>query len=303
MKILYKLILLFSLTSFFSCGQKEIDTWYIYYLGGQSNMDGFGYNSELPDSLNKIIENAMIFDGNRNNKGSPDGGIGVWSPVEPGHGYGFKTNGKTNNLSERFGPELSFANALVKREKKVAIIKYSFGGTALFQGAGYGNWDPDQEEINHYDNALATIKNAYAINDINNDGITDKFVPSGIIWMQGESDAEYSQESADAYLKNLIRLMSLIRTAMETDDLPVVIGKINDSYMYKDGSPTQPYISTVHLAQETYTNSDPCAAYVKETELYKFSQDAWHYDTDGFIQMGQAFAKAVISLKIDCIKD
>ncbi len=266
-------------------------------------MDGYGYNSQLPDSLNGIVKNAMIFDGNRNNDGSPNGGLGIWAPVEPGHGYGFKTDGKINNLSEYFGPELTFAKTLVKKEKKVAIIKYSFGGTALFQGAGYGNWDPDQDGINHYDNALAAIKNAYEVNDINSDGIMDKLIPSGIIWMQGESDAEYSQESADAYQRNLSRLVNLIRAAMRMDDLPVVIGKINDSRMYKDGAPTQPYISTVHLAQEAYTKADPCATYVKDTESYKFSEDAWHYDTNGFIQMGQAFAKAVMSLKNDCIND
>ena len=49
-------------------------------------MDGFGYNSELPDSLNGIIENAMIFDGNRDNEGNPNGGVGVWVPKELGHG-------------------------------------------------------------------------------------------------------------------------------------------------------------------------------------------------------------------------
>ena len=65
-------------------------------------MDGFGYNSELPDSLNGIIENTMIFDGNRDNEGKPTGGIGIWAPIEPGHGYEFKTDGKTNDLSERF---------------------------------------------------------------------------------------------------------------------------------------------------------------------------------------------------------
>ena len=300
MRITFYLIMICLSIHFFSCENKEQEVWKVYYFGGQSNMDGFGYNSELPDSLNGIIENAMIFDGNRDNEGNPNGGIGIWAPIEPGHGYEFKTDGKTNDLSERFGPELSFANTLAKKGTKVAIIKYSFGGTALFQGAGYGNWDPDQQGINHYDNALATIKNAYDDNDINNDGRPDILIPSGIVWMQGEADAGHSQESADAYLENLKHLMNLIRAAMRKDDLPVIIGKINDSHMYPDGAPTQPYIGTVHLAQDSFTKNDPCAAYVKDTESYKFSSDAWHYDTDGFIKMGQAFAKAAIELELNC---
>ena len=43
--------------------------------------------------------------------------------------------------------------------------------------------------------------------------------------MQGEADAQHSQESADAYLFNLKRLMNLFRAALRQDDLPVIIGK------------------------------------------------------------------------------
>ncbi|RPH06351.1 MAG: hypothetical protein CBC06_002490 [bacterium TMED46] len=118
MKILYFSTIGFFLSLFLSCKSEEQEVWNVYYFGGQSNMDGFGYNSELPDSLDGIISNAMIFDGNRDNEGSPNRGVGNWSPVEPGHGYGFKTNGKSNDLSERFGPELSFANSLVEQGKK-----------------------------------------------------------------------------------------------------------------------------------------------------------------------------------------
>ena len=70
-----------------------------------------------------------------------------------------------------------------------AIIKYSYGGTALYPGARYGDWHPDQERINHLDNALSTINNAFDVADIDGNGRLDRLIPSGIIWMQGESDA------------------------------------------------------------------------------------------------------------------
>ena len=296
-----RLNMLFGICLFISCStQEEVDIWRVYYLGGQSNMDGFGYNAELSDSLTKAIDNAMIFDGNRDNEGNSAGGVGIWASVEPGHGYGFKTDGRSNILSDRFGPELSFANKLTENQDKIAIIKYSFGGTALYPGAGYGNWNPDSDKRNHYDNALSTIRNAYDIADFNGDGRLDMLVPAGIIWMQGESDAEYSQESADAYLENLTNLMSLIRAALRKENLPVVIGKINDSHMTPNGQPTQPYIETVHLAQKEFTDNDGCASYVTEIDSYKFSDDAWHYDTDGFIRMGIAFANAVKLLESEC---
>ena len=286
---------------FLTCSNsKEIDTWKVYYLGGQSNMDGYGYNSKLPDSLNIEIENAMIFDGLRDNTGSSNGGVGKWEKIKPGHGYGFSTDGYLNSLSNRFGPELSFASTLSQYGDKIAIIKYSFGGTALYPGAGYGNWSPDEKNRNHYDNALATIKNAFQVIDINEDGSLDKLIPSGIVWMQGEADASHSQQAADAYLNNLTKLMSQFRTVFKNQNLPVIIGKINDSYMTPNGDPTQPFIDLVQLAQIEFTDNDKCASYVTEIDSYEFSSDAWHYDTEGFIKMGTAFAKAIKLIEDNC---
>ena len=289
----------------FSCAEKPliktaVDEWKVYYLGGQSNMDGYGYNNELPESLNIKFANVMIFDGKRVNDNKPDGGIGKWSPLEPGHGVGFNTDGKSNFLSDRFGPELSFAKRLSSHSEKIAIIKYSFGGTALYQGAGYGNWDPDFNGNNHYDNAVATIQNSQSIADINGDGVMDKLIPSGIIWMQGEADAQYSQKSAHAYFDNLKHLMRLFRKVFNRDEMPIVIGKINDSFMTENNKPTQPFISVVHAAQEAFVNQDPCSFYVTETENYTFSSDAWHYNSEGYIKMGNVFANSIIKLDQKC---
>ncbi len=115
------------------------------------------------------IENTMIFDGYRDNMGSPNGGVGKWEKIKPGHGYGFNTDGHLNFLSNRFGPELSFASTLSQYGDEIAIIKYSFGGTALYPGSGYGNWNSDEKNRYHYYNALATIKNAFQVTDINGD--------------------------------------------------------------------------------------------------------------------------------------
>ena len=149
---------------------KELDIWKVYYFGGQSNMDVFGHDSQLPDSLKKMIPTSMTFNGKRDNEGSPNSGTGIWSPVELGHGNMFQTDGVSNFLSTMFGPELSFANKMTSNGEKIAIIKYSFGGTALYPSALYGDWYPDQERINHLDNALSTINNAFDVADINGDG-------------------------------------------------------------------------------------------------------------------------------------
>ena len=88
---------------------------------------------------------------------------------------------------------------------------------------------------------------------------------------------------------------------MRNEKLPVIIGKINDSHITLNGGPTQPFIKIVHSAQKKFTEEYNCASYATETESYQFSNNAWHYDTDGFIKMGIAFAKAVEQLESNCL--
>jgi len=112
---MFRALVLLFVTIIISCNSSiKLDTWKVYYLGGQWNMDGYGHNSQLPDSLKKRIPNAMIFNGKRDNEGSLNGGIGIWSYVEPGHGYMFETNGNFNSLSKMFCPELSFADKMIE---------------------------------------------------------------------------------------------------------------------------------------------------------------------------------------------
>ena len=47
-----KYILLFLLMPCILLAQVKKDTIRVFYLGGQSNMQGYGYVKELPDSLN-----------------------------------------------------------------------------------------------------------------------------------------------------------------------------------------------------------------------------------------------------------
>jgi len=279
----------------------------LYYLGGQSNMEGFGFIDELPAAALIQSQDVMIFTGQMALDNETHGGVGIWQALQPGHGTGFKTDGETNQLSDRFGPELLFGQTMAEREPgtKIAIVKYALGGSGLADGVGYGNWHPDFSEgagINQYDHFLTTVRNAFVHSDIDGDGVADQLIPSGIVWMQGEADAFDSQAAADEYRTNIERLMGLLRAALRVDDLPVVIGKITDSGMSEDGS-VMDYIETVQLAQQDFVASDSCAAYVTVTEDLGYLDDAWHYDTDGFVRMGTAFAEAMIELESSCGSD
>jgi hypothetical protein len=282
----------------------EGTTYKLYYLGGQSNMEGFGFSDELPESTFKPSQRAVIYVGQMAYDNETHGGVGIWQPLQSGFGTGFKSDGVTNELSNRFGPELFFGHTMAQQsdEANVAIIKYALGGSGLAEGVGYSNWHPDFSEgagINQYDNALKTLRNALAHSDIDGDGITDRLVPSGIVWMQGEADAYDSQAAAEDYRANLERLMGLLRAAMRVDDLPVVIGKITDSGMSEDGS-VMDFIETVQLAQRDFVNSDSCAEYVTATDDLPYLDDGWHYNTEGFIRLGTAFAEAMMELEQRC---
>lgn len=263
-------------------------------------MDGHGTVSELPAELQKPVNGVYIFHGNLTNDGEPVGGQGVWDVLKPGHGAGHSATFEGNKLSGQFGVELTFATEMQRLfpDKNIALIKYSRGGSSIYiQAAGkFGCWDPDYSDkngINQYDHFLATINNAYAIKDIDNDGEEDELIPAGILWMQGESDAN-NHTATHEYAANLKRLMDLIRAALRVDDLPVVIGRISDSGNDADGK-VWDYGTELRWQQAAFVNRDGNAALVTSTDNYGYS-DKWHYDTAGYIDLGKQFARKMAKL-------
>lgn len=273
----------------------------LYYLGGQSNMDGFGYVEELPDELNMTVQGVRIFHGNPMPDDSAGGGLGIWAELQPGHGVGFSSDGRSNAYSARFGVEQTFALRLLELDPvaKIAIVKYSRGGTSIDADAAgtFGSWDPDYDErggVNQYDHFLRTVHNALSIRDIDGDGFDDSLEPAGIIWMQGESDGDFTSEIARRYQDNLEGLMDLIRAAFHVDDIPVVIGRISDSGQ-EEGGKVWTHGDLIRSAQAAFVALDPAAALVTSTDGYSYS-DPWHYDTAGYIDLGRRFADAVVAL-------
>jgi hypothetical protein len=211
----------------------------------------------------------------------------------------------TNQLSDRFGSELTFGVRMseLKPNWNIAIIKYSRGGSSLaIDAPNYGTWDPDfNNGNNQYDNALTALRMAFAARDIDGDGKADRLVPAGIVWMQGESDA-INQGPARIYESNLRRMMNLLRAALRVDDLPVVVGRITDSGMADDGK-VMDHIELVQAAQGAWVKKDECAAYVTEIDAYEHSSDAWHYVSEAYLKMGRAFAEAAHALEASCGPD
>ncbi|MCE7992681.1 MAG: sialate O-acetylesterase [Roseivirga sp.] len=280
---------------------QQVDSVRVFYLGGQSNMDGFGTNTELPESLNKTFEDVWIFHGNPAVDDKTDGGLGLWTQLSPGHGRGFSSDGLENKLSSSFGVELSFARKLreLYPDDKIALIKYSLGGTSIDMATqSVGTWDADYEGkigINQYDHFLTTVNKAMNTTDINADGRVDYLIPSGIVWMQGESDGQ-NEAAGMRYYENLRKLMGLIRASFRSDTIPIVIGKISDSGDNRTGKVWK-YGELVQYGQEKFVMTDPNAAIVRDTKHYQYS-DAAHYNSQGYIDLGEKFAKALQKLSL-----
>lgn len=296
-------VLCFATVAAFGQKNKKGDVFKVFYLGGQSNMDGYGYTKDLPDSLDKTFDDVYIFQGNSAPDGDTSGGKGIWEKLKPGHGVFFSSDGEKNKLSDRFGVEMSFAYAIKQMypNDKIAIIKYSRGGTSIDSvGAGNsGAWEPDFNGlggINQYDHFLATLRNATANQDINGDGKIDTLVPQGIVWMQGESDGDKGEEVALRYYDHLKRMMDLVRAALRYDDLPVVIGKISDSWNDKKDGKVWDYGDLIQYAEEKFAREDGNAAIVRTTRYYKYS-DPWHYTSVDYIDLGVQFANAWKSIQ------
>ena len=286
---------------FMLLAQTKKDSIKVFYLGGQSNMEGFGYVKNLPDSLKKKNKEFFIYQGNPVGDNDASGGLGKWDVLQPGHGTGFSSDGKTNILSDRFGVELSLAKKLQELypNQKLAFIKYARNGSSIDSSgtAGFGAWEPDfkgGKGMNQYDYFLKTVNAAMAVKDINGDGVEDVLIPIGIIWMQGESDADKTEAIANQYCSNLKRLMDLMRATFRNNDLPIVIGKISDSGDIEGGKVWK-YGELVQYSQEKFAATQPNVAIVRTTNSYKYS-DRYHYDNNGFIDLGKQFAIKIFNL-------
>ena len=286
---------------FMLLAQIKKDSIKVFYLGGQSNMEGFGFVKNLPDSLKKKNKDFFIYQGNPVVDNDKSGGLGKWDLLQPGHGSGFSSDGKTNKLSDRFGVELSLAKKLQELypNQKLAFIKYARNGSSIdsIGTASFGAWEPDfkgGKGMNQYDYFLKTVNAAMAVKDINGDGVEDVLIPSGIIWMQGESDADKTEAIANQYYSNLKRLMDLMRATFRNNDLPIVIGKISDSGDIEGGKVWK-FGELVQYNQEKFAATQPNVAIVRTTNGYKYS-DRYHYDNYGFIDLGKQFATKIFLL-------
>ncbi|MCD4728774.1 MAG: sialate O-acetylesterase [Pirellulales bacterium] len=229
----------------------------VFLLGGQSNMDGRAPADDLSPPYDQ-----------------PQTEVKYWS----GGGWVDLQGGFSTDISDCFGPEVSFGYALreIFPNDDVFLVEHSQGSTNLAV-----HWSPDGTG-EHY-NALKSAADA-ALQDLTTSGLSPAV--AGMIWMQGEADAMDGNYAA-AYATNLTNLIAKLRDDFAAPDARFVVGRITTYYG------TTANNTLVRLAQETVAEQVSNTAWIDTDDLSWQDGRPGHYGAEGQIELGIRFANEV----------
>jgi len=227
--------------------------FHIYLLMGQSNMCGRDTRQ-----LATQTDNPKIL--------ALDAG-GKWvvarDPMFP----------KAGNIEPGAGPGIPFAAKMLAADPKVTIglVPCAVGGTKLER------WMKGRDL---YQNALAQAKVAAESGTI-----------IGVLWLQGESDAE-KMETAGTYEQRLKQMLADLRADLKQPELPIVVGEIGEFLDAKKF----PGAEVVRKAIKRMPQVVEHVGFVDSAGL-KDKGDKLHFDAESAGKLGERFAKEMRALE------
>lgn len=248
---------------------------HVFLQGGQSNSEGRADPAGLPTApvnLQGYQADVDFYYG---------GSLGTLHPATPG------------TPIVTFGPEITCGRRLVDRMKpdvsnRVAIIKYSVGGTTL-----YSDWKAGGDATTAGDgpryvsfqqavsNGWAALKAAYPAAQLSLEGM---------IWMQGESDVT---TASAAYYSNLTNFIADVRLTLDSPRLPFIIGRLSSA---QTGAGSVTLLNVVRQAMTDVASADPWTGLV-DTDSFHLKTDYLHFDAAGQQALGTAFAEQLLFLR------
>jgi hypothetical protein len=226
-------------------------------------MDGTGKSEELPKSYIHHPENTMTWDNKKE----------TW--VELGKdSFAERRKGK-------FGPEIAFSHLMAKKfpDYTIAIVKVSAGGTKLWK-----HWLPEQpmysRVLKNMEKAMQQLSDSDVVCEI-----------EGMLWMQGESDAE-TIEWANAYENNLKILFTDVRKQTKKENLPIVMGRISIGLL-RETPWCFDYTERVQEAQEKVAAADK-NVFIINTNKLKTLKDNTHFNSEAQIWLGNKMGKLML---------
>jgi hypothetical protein len=257
----------------------------VFLIGGQSNATGQGYMANLPRSF-KADTNVLLF-----HSGIPHLDSGAdplkWLPLH-----------QASESPDRFGPELGFGNRMQELcpQRSIAIIKHAHSGTNLYE-----QWEPGAAQNDrrdwgpHFAVFVETVEAGLS-------GLREKgFQPviRGMLWQQGESDADRTLDIARNYGRNLSHLISRIRQQFNSPDTLFVYGYVLPPPNKGEGR------DLIRLAQRDIDQDSGSSlavegAFVVETDDLdhraddadtRYPLDHLHFGTKGTLELGCRMAE------------
>ena len=194
------------------------------------------------------------------------------------------------------GPEISFGRRLADilgcdaNHTRLAIIKHAEGGTSL-----YSNWKAGGNATTTGDGAeyvtfQQTVANGMAA--LANKYPNAQITLEGMIWMQGETDAQNGQGSG--YFNNLTNFITDVRATIKPG-LPFVIGRLSNNQAAwlerQEGAPGPTGLALVQAAQDAVAAADPRVGMVNTDDFgVNPPNDDIHFNMAGELALGNGFA-------------
>jgi len=239
-----------------------VDAPDVFVLAGQSNMSGRGLLTDLTDA-ERTPDPAIRLYGND----------GRWhDAVDPLDDAAGQIDSVSADVQAAVGPGLFFARALRRsRPRPIVLVPCAKGGSAI------GQWAPGGARETLYGSCVARAREAGGH-------------LAGILWYQGETDAEHPRDTAVGWRDAFAGLMRAFRADLAAPHLPVVLVQIADAPGPPDGSTKYP--SWGMIQQQQARRLIGCSTMVSATGL-PLNEDQLHLTTAAQRVLGAKLAGAM----------
>lgn len=240
-------------------------TFDVYVLAGQSNMSGRGALTDLTPSERSIDANIRVYSND-----------GKWHPaVDPLDDATGQIDAVSVDRQAAVGPGLFFARTIsAASHRPVAVVPCAKGGTTI------GRWAPGGGRDTLYGSCIARIREAGGH-------------VAGILWYQGESDAEKAPASAARWRGTFATIVAAFRADLKQSRLPIAFVQLSDK-------PTldalrYPSWEVIRQQQMEAGQETRCVTMVPAAGLPRNSDDL-HLSTAAQRELGARLAKAMQTL-------
>jgi len=266
-------------------------------VAGQSNATGFDTD---PAKLGTDELDALIRFRFRVGDPPPDDHDSMssrteWTrlSVQPLGNPGLKSEprqyGNFINPAGGFGPEVSFARKLKRRDQQLsraselAVVKVAFSGTSVAD-----DWDPADEDKRGacYRALLQEVQAAQSLAEA--EGMTVNF--RGLVWVQGESDA--NANDAPRYAERLTAMFAALRRDLKAERLPILVSVNVHFHEVKNQ-----FMPDIIAAQKQVGHEFSDCRYVDTSGAGM--ANSIHFNSEGTIEIGKRFASALLGMESD----